>query len=74
MLMNQKSPLFTELIAEESAVVSGGKAPKFIWETRTIIYADGKDKQVKFDEYGYPIVDTVSSTPAYSWLLFSASF
>lgn len=73
MLMNQKNPLFTELIAEESAVIRGGKVPIFIWETRTIIYADGKDKKVKFDEYGYPIVETASSTPTYSLLAFPAS-
>ncbi|RCJ40234.1 hypothetical protein A6770_10870 [Nostoc minutum NIES-26] len=72
--MNQKSPLFTELIAEESAVVRGGQVPVFILETGKIIHADGIDKEVKLDAYGYPKADTVSSTPAYSWLALPASF
>lgn len=50
MIVNERTPLFTELIVEESAVVSGGANPSLIFESlaqATLYNADGHGKVVR---------------------------
>ncbi|UKO97198.1 hypothetical protein [Nostoc sp. UHCC 0870] len=48
MSINDKVPLFTELINEESAVISGGALPIFIYDgtTARILNVDGQGQEV----------------------------
>ncbi len=50
MIVNERTPLFTELIVEESAVVSGGTSPSLIFNSMTqatLYNADGHGKVVR---------------------------
>ncbi|MBC1240212.1 hypothetical protein [Nostoc sp. 2RC] len=48
MNINQSVPIFTELINEQAAVVSGGAIPIFVYDDKTpkILNADGHGKEV----------------------------